>query len=108
MRRARDKKCTEAPSIVRAFPKDMYERTVAQYWYEALGLTVSEVAFEQITKGKWRAEVPPFLEWCKIEDLVQFHLHHVDDSLTSALGQCLMETDILEQRRFLNDLAEKL
>jgi hypothetical protein len=89
-------------------PEDTYEHTVAQYWYEALGLAISEVAFGQITKGKWRAEVPPFLDRHKIKDLVQFHLHHVADSLTSALGQRLMETDILEQRRFLNDLAEKL
>jgi hypothetical protein len=89
-------------------PEDTYEHTVAQYWYEALGLAVSEVAFEHVTRGKWHAEVSPFLDRHKIEDLVQFHLHHVQDSLKSALGQRLMETDILEQRRFLDDLAEKL
>jgi len=89
-------------------PEDTYEHTVAQYWYEALGLAVSEVAFEYVTNGKWRAEVPPFLDRDKIEALVQFHLHYVQDSLKSVLGQRLMETDILEQRRFLDDLAEKL
>jgi hypothetical protein len=89
-------------------PEDTYEHTVAQYWYEALGLAVSEVAFERVTGGKWRAEVPSFLDRCKIEDLVRFHLHHVQDSFKSVLGQRLMETDILEQRRFLNELAEKL
>ncbi len=76
--------------------------------YEALGLAVSEVAFEQVTSGKWRAEVPSFLDRHKIEALVQFHLHSIQDSFRSALGQRLMETDILEQRRFLDDLAEKL
>jgi len=40
--------------------------------------------------------------------LVHIHLHHVADSLKSALGLRLMETDILEQRRFLDELAEKL
>jgi len=89
-------------------PEDTYEHTVAQYWYEALGLAVSEVAFEQVTSGKWCAEVPSFLDRHKIEALVQFHLHHIQDSFRSALGQRLMETDILEQRRFLDDLAEKL
>jgi site-specific recombinase XerD len=89
-------------------PEDTYEHTVAQYWYEALGLAVSEVAFEYITKGKWHAEVPLFLDRNKIEALVQFHLHHLQDSFKSALGQRLMETDILEQRRFLDELAEKL
>jgi hypothetical protein len=81
-------------------PEDTYEHTVAQYWYEALGLAVSEVAFEYVTKGKWQAEVPPFLDRHKIEELVRFHLHHVQDSFTSALGQRLMETDILEQLPF--------
>lgn len=89
-------------------PEDTYEHTVAQYWYEALGLAVSEVAFEYITGGKWCAEVPSFLERHKIEALVQFHLYHIQDSFKSTLGQRLMETDILEQRRFLDDLAEKL
>jgi len=89
-------------------PEDTYEHTVAQYWYEALGLAVSEVAFEQVTGGRWHAEVPSFLDQHKIETLVQFHLHHVADSFKSALGQRLMETDIVEQRRFLDDLAEKL
>jgi len=89
-------------------PEDTYEHTVAQYWYEALGLAVSEVAFERVTNGKWQADVPPFLDRDKIEALVQFHLHHVQDSFKSALGQRLMETDMLEQRRFLDDLAEKL
>jgi hypothetical protein len=89
-------------------PEDTYEHTVAQYWYEALGLAVSEVAFEYITGGKWRAEVPSFLDRYKLEVLVQFHLHHIQVSFKSALGQRLMETDILEQRRFLDDLAEKL
>jgi hypothetical protein len=89
-------------------PEDTYEHTVAQYWYEALGLAVSEVAFEHVTNKKWRAEVPAFLDRQKIEALVQFHLRHIADSLSTALGQRLMETDILEQRRFLDDLAEKL
>jgi len=89
-------------------PEDTYEHTVAQYWYEALGLAVSEIAFEHVTSGKWCAEVPSFLDRHKIEALVQFHLHHLQDSFKSALGQRLMETDILEQRRFLDDLAEKL
>jgi hypothetical protein len=89
-------------------PEDTYEHTVAQYWYEALGLAVSEVAFEYITKEKWHAEVPSFLDRCKIEALVQFHLHHLQDSFKSALGQRLMETDIREQRRFLDELEEKL
>lgn len=89
-------------------PEDTYEHTVAQYWYEALGLAVSEVAFEHVTNKKWRAEVPAFLDRQKIESLVQFHLRHITDSLGTALGQRLMETDILEQRRFLEDLAEKL
>jgi site-specific recombinase XerD len=89
-------------------PEDIYEHTVAQYWYEALGLAVSEVAFERVTQGKWRAEVPPFLDRQKIEGLVQLHLCVVQDSLGTALGMRLMETDIIEQRRFLDDLAEKL
>ncbi len=89
-------------------PEDTYEHTIAQYWYEALGLAVSEVAFEHVTNKKWRAEVPPFLDRQRIEALVQLHLHHIVDSLDTALGQRLMETDILEQRRFLDDLAEKL
>jgi hypothetical protein len=89
-------------------PEDTYEHTVAQYWYEALGLAVSEVAFEYVTKGKWRAAVPSFLDRHKIEALVEFHLSHIQDSFKSALGQRLMETDMLEQRRFLDDLAEKL
>ena len=89
-------------------PEDTYEHTVAQYWYEALGLAVSEVAFERITQGKWQAHVPPFLNRQKIESLVQLHLRIVQDSLGTALGMRLMETDIIEQRRFLDDLAEKL
>ena len=89
-------------------PEDTYEHTVAQYWYEALGLAVSEVAFERVTRGKWRAEVPPFLDRQKIEGLVQLHLRVAQDSLGTALGMRLMETDIIEQRRFLDDLAEKL
>jgi hypothetical protein len=89
-------------------PEDTYEHTVAQYWYEALGLAVSEVAFERVTQGKWQAQVPPFLDRQKIEGLVQLHLHIVQDSLGTALGMRLMETDIIEQRRFLDDLAEKL
>ncbi len=68
----------------------------------------AEVAFAYVTEGKWQAEVPPFLNQHTIEELVQFHLHHVQDSFKSVLGQRLMETDILEQRRFLDDLAEKL
>jgi hypothetical protein len=88
--------------------EDTYEHTVAQYWYEALGLAVSEVAFEEVTNNKWRADVPLFLDRQKIEALVQFHLHHLQDSLGSALGLRLMETDILEQRRFLGELTEKL
>jgi hypothetical protein len=71
-------------------------------------LAVSEVAFEYITRGKWHAEVPSFLDRHKIEAIVQFHVHHLQDSFKSALGRRLMETDILEQRRFLDDLAEKL
>ena len=53
-------------------PEDTYEHAVAQYWYEALGLAVSEVAFEQITRGKWHADVPAFLDVRKIEALIQF------------------------------------
>jgi integrase len=89
-------------------PEDTYEHAVAQYWYEALGLAVSEVAFEHVTNKKWQAEVPPFLDRQKIEALVHIHLHHIQDSLGSVLGLRLMETDILEQRRFLDELAEKL
>jgi hypothetical protein len=89
-------------------PEDTYEHTVAQYWYEALGLAVSEVAFEQVTNKKWRHFSSPFLDRQKIEALVQLHLRHITDSHSTALGQRLMETDILEQRRFLDDLAEKL
>jgi len=89
-------------------PEDTYEHTVAQYWYEALGLAVSEVAFERVTQGKWQAHVPPFLDRQKIEGLVQLHLRIVQDSLGTELGMRLMETDIMEQRRFLDDLAEKL
>jgi hypothetical protein len=64
--------CVEDEIVI---PEDTYEHTVAQYWYEALGLAVSEV---------------------------------VQDSLASTLGMRLMERDILEQRRFLDELAEKL
>jgi hypothetical protein len=97
--------CVEDEIVI---PEETYEHTVAQYWYEALGLAVSEVAFEQVMQGKWRAEVPPFLDRQKIEGLVQVHLRVVQDSLGTALGMRLMETDIIEQRRFLDDLAEKL
>jgi hypothetical protein len=77
-------------------PEDTYEHTVAQYWYEALGLAVSEVAFERVTQGKWQAHVPPFLDRQKIEGLVQLHLRIVQDSLGTALGMKLMKTDIME------------
>lgn len=97
--------CVEDEIVI---PEDTYEHTVAQYWYEALGLAVSEVAFEYVTAKKWRADVPAFLDRKKIEMLVQFHLRHVQDSLASTLGMRLMERDILEQRRFLDELAEKL
>ena len=88
--------------------EDTYEHTAAQYWYEALGLAVSEVAFERVTQGKWRAEIPPFLDRQKIEDLVRFYLRAIQDSLETTLGMKLMETDIREQRQFLDKLAEML
>lgn len=88
--------------------EESYEHTVAQYWYEALGLAVSEVAFERVTGGEWRALVPTFLHREKIEALVQFHLQVVQDLLGSPLGRKLAETDIREQRVFLNELAELL
>lgn len=88
--------------------EDTYEYAAAQYWYEALGLAVSEVAFERVTQGKWRAEVPLFLDRQKIEDLVQFNLRTVQDSLGTTLGRKLMEADIGDQRQFLDKLAEML
>jgi hypothetical protein len=88
--------------------EESYEQTVAQYWYEALGLAVSEVAFEAVTAGEWCAQVPAFLEREKIDALVQFHLRVVQDSLGSPLGRKLIETDIVEQRAFLHELAELL
>jgi site-specific recombinase XerD len=89
-------------------PEESYEHTVAQYWYEALGLAISEVAFEAVTAGAWRAQVPVFLERKNIDELVQFHLRVVQDSLGSPLGRKLIETDIVEQRAFLHELAELL
>lgn len=88
--------------------EESYEHAVAQYWYEALGLAVSEVAFESVMAGKWRAQVPGFLDRQKIDALVQFHLRIVQDSLGSPLGRKLIETDIVEQRCFLHELSEKL
>ena len=88
--------------------EESYEHAVAQYWYEALGLAVSEVALETITEGEWRALVPAFLYREKIETLVRFHLQVVQDSLGSPLGRKLAETDIREQRVFLNELADLL
>jgi hypothetical protein len=88
--------------------EESYEHTVAQYWYEALGLAVSEVALEIVTEGEWLALVPAFLHREKIDALVQFHLQLVQDSLGSPLGRKLAETDIREQRVFLNELAELL
>jgi site-specific recombinase XerD len=88
--------------------EESYEHAVAQYWYEALGLAVSEVAFERATHGSWKAQVPAFLDRQKIEDLVQLHQGVVQDSLGTLVGRRLMETDIEEQRQFLQDLAEKL
>ena len=88
--------------------EESYEHAVAQYWYEALGLAVSEVAFEFVADTQWCAQVPAFLEREKITALVQLYLRVVQDSLGSPLGRRLMETEIMEQRRFLHDLAEKL
>jgi len=88
--------------------EESYEQTVAQYWYEALGLAVSEVALEIVTEGEWLALVPAFLHREKIDALVQFHLQLVQDSLGSPLGRKLAETDIREQRVFLKELAELL
>jgi site-specific recombinase XerD len=89
-------------------PEESYEHAVAQYWYEALGLAISEVAFESVTSGKWQAQVPGFLDREKIDALIQFHIHVLQDALGSVLGRRLIENDILEQRRFLSELAEKL
>jgi hypothetical protein len=89
-------------------PEESYEHTVAQYWYEALGLAVSEVAFEVATAGEWRAQVPAFLNREKIDTLVQFHLRIVQDSLGSLLGRKLIETEIREQKTFLKGLAAQL
>ena len=89
-------------------PEEGYEHTVAQYWYEALGLAVSEAAFEVATEGEWRAHVPAFLNREKIETLVQFHLRVVQDSLGNPLGRKLIKTEIEEQKVFLNRLAEQL
>ena len=88
--------------------EESYEHTVAQYWYEALGVAVSEVALEIVTGGEWCALVPAFLQREKIDALVRFHLQVVQDSLGSPLGRKLAETDIREQRVFLNELAELL
>ena len=60
--------------------EESYEHAVAQYWYEALGLAVSEVAFEYATGGTWKAQVPAFLDRQKIEDLVQLHQGVVQNS----------------------------
>jgi hypothetical protein len=89
-------------------PEETGSHAVAQYWYEALGLAVSEVAFEAVAAGTWQACVPAFLERQKIEQLVQFHLHVVQDTLGSVLGLKLIEAEIGERRRFLRNLAEQL
>ena len=52
--------------------EESYKHAVAQYWYEALGLAVSEVAFERVTGGTWKAQVPAFLDRQKIEDMYNF------------------------------------
>jgi site-specific recombinase XerD len=88
--------------------EETYEHAVAQYWYEALGLAVSEVAFEAVAAGKWQAHIPAFLERQKIEQLVRFHLHVVQDTVGSVLGMKLIEAEIGSQRRFLRSLAEQL
>jgi hypothetical protein len=54
-----------SPLIVKdeiVLSEDTYEHTVTQYWYEALGAAVSEVAFGHVNGEKWRAEVSPFLD----------------------------------------------
>ena len=89
-------------------PEECSEHAVAQYWYEALGLAVSEVAFEAITAGKWQAQVPAFLDRQKIDALVQFHVHVVQGAWGSVLLRQRMEADLLEQRRDLGQLAEIL
>src|SRR5437879_13630370 len=43
-------------------PEETYEHTVAQYWYEALGLAVSEVAFDRVREGNWRAGLKSFVD----------------------------------------------
>lgn len=86
--------------------QECYEHTVAQYWYEALGLAVSEVAFEVVTGGAWRAQVPAFLDRKTIDTLVQFHRVVVQETVGSVLGRKLIETEMREQRAFLQTLAD--
>ncbi len=88
--------------------EETYEHTVAQYRYEALGLAVSEVALERGTRGKFTADVAPFLDREQIDVLVISHLAHVQEYMRSSLGVRLMEADVKEQRMFLDQLAEVL
>lgn len=89
-------------------PESSYEHAVAQYWYEALGLAVSEAAFEVATAGERHAQIPFFLNREKIDALVQFHLPIVQDVFRSSLGRKLMEVEIQERKVFLHELAEVL
>jgi site-specific recombinase XerD len=89
-------------------PEASYEYTVAQYWYETLGLAISEVAFEAATGGEWHAQIPVFLNREKIDALVQFHLPIVLEVFGSPLGRKLIEAEIREQKAFLHRLAELL
>ncbi len=88
--------------------EETYVHTVAQYRYEALGLAVSEVALERGTKGKFTADVAPFLDREQIDVLVISQLAHVQEYMRSPLGVRLMEADVQEQRAFLDQLAEML
>lgn len=88
--------------------EETYEHMVAQYRYEALALSVSEVALERGTKGKFRAQVPSFLNRQRIDSLVQQYLPHVQEYFRSQLGVRLMEGEIDRQRLLLGDLAEYL
>ncbi len=88
--------------------EETYVHTVAQYRYEALGLAVSEVALERGTRGKFTADVAPFLDREQIDVLVISHLVHVQEYMHSPLGVRLMEADVKEQRVFLDQLAEML
>jgi len=89
--------------------EDTYHHTVAQYRYEALGLAISEVALERGTRGKFKAEVAPFLERREIERVVSSYLKYVQQGyLNTARGVRLIEADIKTQCLFLDELAEML